>query len=228
MDLKTYMEKTLNAELLSPSHSHIIPGAVLNVMWEKGTLFYLKKIFSLGIYKKKHSIHAFNGFVYQLFNNENAEDYTSIILPANIALETLTHNLTIKGDIKLPQYGLDVLTTFNKNQKCTIQIEKIQARVFNDPSVTYKIYKLFSEITPENKLYNWLLNDFVVTEAFYATKLCWTFEKGIDIEAIVNYAKSVNIQSTLTYAQKNSQTIEISGEPTVPFAARGFWLEEED
>jgi hypothetical protein len=233
MDLKKYVKDRLNAILLSPSNEAIIPGAILDINWENGTLYYLKKIFSLGIYEQQYTVNMYNGHIGAYFPKPAETDYSTVLIPANLAVENITQSIKASNSIVLPQYGLDIKGLFTNETRCVMSIQKIKARIFKTPSISYYIFKNYTNLRQSAsysnyKLYEWLTNDLVVTEAYYATKITWTFDKQFDMDAMVNYIKAGNaIQDKLNYNQIDHKTFEISGEPTVPFAVKGIWLKEE-
>jgi hypothetical protein len=223
MDLQSYVSKNLNAILLPVSQELIIPGAVLDIEWEKGTLYTLKKIFSIGIYQQKYTVQTFKGYIWK-YNHYDSSNFDSKLIIANVPKEIFTQNYKIINSILLPQYGINVSSLFHQYYKCCLTIDEIKIRILNNPQIMFKVHNDFSQ---NSFISEYSTGDLIVTESFYATKLKWEFDKNTDINLILNYLKMSHVQDNFTYSLDTTQTIEISGQPTVPFAVRGMFLNKD-
>jgi hypothetical protein len=220
MDLQTYVLKHLNAIILPVSQEAIIPGAVLEAEWEKGTLYTLKKIFSLNIYKQQYTIKSYKGLIWK-YCHYDPINFKSTIVLANIIADLHTQNFKIINSILLPQYNIDIFSLFESDMKCNLTINEIKARILLNPEIMLKVYQDFNNNT---FISNYCTGDLVVSECYYATKLKWEFDKSLNIRIILDYLKQLKLQDNYHYKYDDHHVVEMSGQPTVPFAVRGLWL----
>jgi hypothetical protein len=225
MNLREFVHERLGGILLEIANERYIPGALLDIERESGFAYILKEIGTVSLYKQKFIVRRLDGFVWE-FTGESEQIYESDLVAGNMVQEEIKHELGLEAAASVPQYGITLSGALNTKLNAVLRVGKIQARVFRKAGVAFEGMQGLLRLKGRDlEKWEWVNGDYLVTEAYYTTSIKYTFYAEGDIRAKVDFERAGFTASGSTSAKwLDYNVLEISGEPSVPFAVRGIWL----
>jgi hypothetical protein len=191
-----------------------IPGMLIETDWDVSIPIF---------WKETPEFRHEEGFTWD-FLQLDENKYQSEIVEANIIQQSISERKSLGGDVSLPQYGISLGAALSSDFSGVFKVTGIKARVFKDTRSPYELIQALLKLKESNSsLWDWVNDDFLITESYYVTSFHAQFksEKGLSAKAEFEKAGQ-KIEGKVKLNWINDSVLEMVGTPSVPIAVRGL------
>lgn len=191
-----------------------IPGMLLETDWHAGFP---------RIWEAEPEFRREEGFAWELLQLDESK-YQSDIVQANIIQESISEKTSLGGKVSLPQYGLSLGAALEAEFSAVFKVTGIKARVFENTRVPYELMQSLLKLKDFNpSLWNWVNDDFLITESYYVTSFVAQFKNERGLKAKAEFEKAgQKIEGEVKFDWISDSVLEMVGTPSVPIAIRGL------
>ena len=145
-------------------------------------------------------------------------------LDANMIQQEVEGGFSIKGSVGLPQFGISFEGSLEAKFYGRVRISDIRSKGFEDTAAAYLLYQqLLALRTTNPSLWDWVNDDFLVTESYHVKSLVAEFRNSGGLSAKVEFEKAgFKASGELTVTWQNENTLELVGTAAVPVAVKGL------
>lgn len=150
--------------------------------------------------------------------------YADQLCAASIIIGDITDKVEFGANLALPQFGFSTSASFAKNSVAKLTIGDVRVRSFKVGFAQHELRMELRKLQKSNPTYwDWVDNDFLVTDSFYTSNLRFEFKEAGDFNAKATYKKlEKDISAGFKLKWESDTTLVLKGTAKVPFAVRGI------
>lgn len=194
---------------------NIKPGVLLHTAWDW---------FGLG--NRPEKFISEEGCPWKLLNRKDENDfyktYPHKLNNASIIAGEITDKVQFGANLALPQFGFSTGASFAEERTSKLTIGGVKVDSFDVGYAQYELREKLRDLERTNrKRWAWVNDDFLVTDSYYTSELCFEFKEEGDFNARATYDK-LSISGGFEASWENNTTLILKGTAKVPFAVRGI------
>jgi hypothetical protein len=143
---------------------------------------------------------------------------------ASIIAGVIQDKIKFGGNLALPQFGFSTSASFIEEEVVKLTIGAILVDSFKVGYAHYELREKLRQLKNTNPMaWTWVDDDFLITDCFYTSEMCFEFDKKTDVDVKVTYERlKSKVSGGFNLEYINDTTLKLNGTAETPFAVRGI------